>query len=77
MFPGSKPHFSQIMYTVVILVIILIFALSAYATGIELGSPSAVYHRLVEAAPTHPVEGNAEGSYLTMRSKKGIVFFCY
>jgi Na+/proline symporter len=26
-------------------------------------------------AKTYPVEGNAEGSYLTMRSKDGIIFF--
>jgi hypothetical protein len=30
---------------------------------------------LVEAAKRHPVSGNAEGSYLTMRSKEGAVFF--
>jgi urea-proton symporter len=49
--------------------------LTAYATGTELGSPSEVYDRLVEAAASHPVEGNAEGSYLTMRSREGIIFF--
>ncbi|VUC29471.1 unnamed protein product [Clonostachys rosea] len=76
MFGGIKATFlTDYVHTVVILVIILIFALSAYATGTELGSPSEVYHRLVEAAATHPVEGNAEGSYLTMRSKEGIIFF--
>jgi Na+/proline symporter len=30
---------------------------------------------LVEASKRHPVSGNAEGSYLTMRSKEGAVFF--
>jgi Na+/proline symporter len=34
-----------------------------------------VYDLLVEAAKRHPVEGNAEGSYLTMRSKEGAIFF--
>jgi Na+/proline symporter len=63
------------VHTVIILVIILIFALTAYATGDELGSPSAAYDRLVTVAKTYPVEGNAEGSYLTMRSKDGIIFF--
>ena len=59
-----------------ILVIILIFALTAYATpGGVLGSPSEVYDLLVKAASTHPVEGNAEGSYLTMRSREGAIFF--
>ncbi|RYP51902.1 hypothetical protein DL768_002870 [Monosporascus sp. mg162] len=63
------------VHTVVILVIILIFALTAYATGTELGSPSAVYDRLVSAAASHPVEGNAGGSYLTMKSQQGAIFF--
>jgi hypothetical protein len=30
---------------------------------------------LVEAAAKHPVEGNAGGSYLTMQSKEGAIFF--
>ncbi|RYO84076.1 hypothetical protein DL766_008762 [Monosporascus sp. MC13-8B] len=63
------------VHTVVILVIILIFALTAYATGTELGSPSAVYDHLVGAAASHPVEGNAGGSYLTMKSQQGAIFF--
>lgn len=63
------------VHTVIILVIILIFALTAYATGSELGSPSVVYDRLMAASASHPVEGNAEGSYLTMRSKEGAIFF--
>ena len=58
-----------------ILIIIIIFALTAYSTNENLGSPSKVYDLLVEAAKRHPVAGNAEGSYLTMRSKEGAVFF--
>ncbi len=58
-----------------ILIIIIIFALTAYSTNENLGSPSKVYDLLVEAAKAHPVAGNAEGSYLTMRSKEGAVFF--
>lgn len=58
-----------------ILVIILIFAFTAYATGTELGSPSEVYDLLTKAAASHPVDGNADGSYLTMRSREGIIFF--
>lgn len=58
-----------------ILVIILLFAFTAYATNDILGSPGAVYDALVAAAKRHPVSGNAEGSYLTMRSQEGAVFF--
>ncbi|RYP29440.1 hypothetical protein DL767_006709 [Monosporascus sp. MG133] len=76
MFGGIKATFlTDYVHTVVILVIILIFALTAYATGTELGSPSAVYDRLVSAAASHPVEGNAGGSYLTMKSQQGAIFF--
>ncbi|KAF4462571.1 urea active transporter [Fusarium albosuccineum] len=76
MFGGIKATFlTDYVHTVVILVIILIFALTAYAGGTELGSPSEVYNLLVKAAADHPVDGNAEGSYLTMRSKEGIIFF--
>ncbi|CAG1978160.1 unnamed protein product [Fusarium graminearum] len=76
MFGGIKATFlTDYVHTVIILVIILIFALTAYATGTELGSPSAVYDALSKAAKNHPVEGNAEGSYLTMRSREGIIFF--
>ncbi|KAH9987838.1 Sodium:solute symporter family-domain-containing protein [Xylariaceae sp. FL0662B] len=77
MFGGIKATFlTDYVHTVVILVIILIFALTAYATpsGV-LGSPSEVYDRLVRAAALHPVDGNAGGSYLTMRSREGIIFF--
>lgn len=58
-----------------ILIIILIFAFTAYATNEVLGSPAKVYDLLMEAAAKHPVAGNAEGSYLTMRSKEGAIFF--
>lgn len=39
---------------------------SVYATNPLLGSPSAVYELLKEAAITRPVAGNEGGSYLTV-----------
>lgn len=57
------------------IVIILVFAFTAYATNNIIGSPAKMYDLLVEAAKKHPVDGNAEGSYLTMRSKEGAIFF--
>ncbi|KAI0119759.1 Na+/solute symporter [Daldinia grandis] len=63
------------IHTFILLIIIIIFSLTAYASSDRLGSPSAVYDLLVEAALKHPVEGNAQGSYLTMRSKEGAIFF--
>ncbi|KAL1612796.1 urea active transporter [Paraconiothyrium brasiliense] len=76
MFGGIKATFlTDYAHTVVILVILLMFAFTAYATNANLGSPSKVFDLLVEAAKKHPVEGNAGGSYLTMRSKEGAIFF--
>ncbi|KAF1935558.1 urea active transporter [Clathrospora elynae] len=76
MFGGIKATFlTDYAHTVVILVILLMFAFTAYATNENLGSPGKVYDLLVEAAKRHPVEGNAGGSYLTMRSKEGAIFF--
>jgi Na+/proline symporter len=63
------------VHTVMVLIIIFIFAFTAYATNEILGSPGAVYDALVAAAERHPVKGNAEGSYLTMRSQEGAIFF--
>lgn len=76
MFGGIKATFlTDYVHTVILLVIILTFAFTTYATGSELGSPRAVYDLLTEAAKETPVEGNAEGSYLTLRSREGAIFF--
>ncbi|KAL8971244.1 MAG: hypothetical protein Q9183_001144 [Haloplaca sp. 2 TL-2023] len=75
-FGGIRATFlTDYVHTVTILIIILVFAFSAYTTNVNLGSPARVYDLLVEAAKLNPVEGNADGSYLTMRSKEGAVFF--
>jgi hypothetical protein len=55
--------------------IIFIFAFSAYATNEVAGSPGKVWELLVDAAQRHPVDGNAGGSYLTMQSREGAIFF--
>jgi Na+/proline symporter len=60
---------------VVILVILLTFAFTTFATNDTLGSPSKVYDLVVAASKAHPVEGNKDGSYMTMRSKEGAIFF--
>ncbi|KAK3934901.1 urea transporter [Diplogelasinospora grovesii] len=63
------------IHTFILLLIIIVFALTTYATSDILGSPSAVYDLLVEAAAAHPVDGNKDGSYLTMQSREGAIFF--
>ena len=76
LFGGIKATFlTDYVHTFILLIIILIFAFTAYATNVDLGSPGKVYDLLMEAAANHPVEGNAEGSYLTMRSQEGAIFF--
>jgi len=76
MFGGIKATFlTDYVHTVIIFAIILTFAFSAYATNTTIGSPKKVYELLVKAAAQHPVEGNAEGSYLSMQSREGAIFF--
>ncbi|KAF5011098.1 hypothetical protein FDECE_2780 [Fusarium decemcellulare] len=73
---GLKATFiTDYIHGAAVLIIIIIFALTAYASSDILGSPSAVYDLLVEAAKSHPVSGNEDGSYLTMRSQGGATFF--
>jgi Na+/proline symporter len=76
MFGGIKATFlTDYVHTVMLLIIIMIFAFTTYATSEALGSPKAVFDLLVKAAADHPVSGNSGGSYLTMRSKEGAIFF--
>ena len=76
MFGGIKATFlTDYVHTVMILIIIFLFAFTTYATNDILGSPAKVYDALVEASKRHPVAGNAEGSYLTMQSQEGAIFF--
>ncbi|KAL1952743.1 hypothetical protein VTO42DRAFT_4300 [Malbranchea cinnamomea] len=60
---------------VALIILIFTFASTAYANGEKLGSPGKVYDLLVAAANLHPVEGNVDGGYLTLRSREGVMFF--
>ncbi|KAF6832892.1 urea active transporter [Colletotrichum musicola] len=73
---GLKATFlTDWVHTFILLIIIILFSLTAYGTSDVLGSPSKVYDLLVEAATRNPVAGNEGGSYLTMRSQGGVEFF--
>ncbi|GAO15447.1 uncharacterized protein UV8b_02223 [Ustilaginoidea virens] len=73
---GLKAAFiTDYIHGFALFVIIITFALTAYGTSDLLGSPSKVYDLLVEGAKAHPVDGNKDGSYLTMRSQGGATFF--
>ena len=56
------------------MVIILYFMFATYATNSQIGSTSAMYRLLKDAALKRPVSGNQDGSYLTMKSNFALVF---
>lgn len=61
-------------HTTVLFAIILTFLFTVYATSPKIGSFSKMHDLLAAAAEKAPVAGNAHGSYLTMRSKNGLIF---
>jgi len=61
-------------HTTVLFSIILTFIFTVYATSPKIGSPAKMHELLTEAAVLRPVSGNAHGSYVTMRSKNGLIF---
>ena len=56
------------------MIVMLYFMFSVYTTNPLIGSPSAMYSLLQEAAIKRPVAGNLDGSYLTMKSNFALVF---
>lgn len=78
MLGGIKATFlTDYVNSLVIIIIIFLFAFTAYATNTTLGSPGEIYDILQDLVkqPGRAVENNAEGSYLTMQSKSGAIFF--
>ncbi|KAJ6018388.1 hypothetical protein N7522_001852 [Penicillium canescens] len=61
-------------HTVIMLIVILYFMFSVYSTNDLVGSPSAMFELLQTAAVKRPVDGNLDGSYLTMKSNYGLIF---
>ncbi|KAI0056361.1 urea transporter [Artomyces pyxidatus] len=61
-------------HTSVLFAIILTFVFTVYATSPKIGSPTKMHELLATAASLRPVPGNAHGSYMTMRSKNGLIF---
>ncbi|KAH8513714.1 hypothetical protein H0E87_006831 [Populus deltoides] len=77
------------IHSVIVHLVLVIFVYLVYTASSELGSPSVIYHRLLEVGNksrvcqepfSHdgqscgPVSGNYKGSYLTMLSSGGLVF---
>ncbi|BEI81538.1 hypothetical protein CcaverHIS002_0206980 [Cutaneotrichosporon cavernicola] len=61
-------------HTLVLYCILAAFALVVYATSDIIGSPARMWELLHKAAENHPIKDNAGGSYLTLRSKSGLIF---
>ncbi|KAG0696876.1 urea transporter [Suillus ampliporus] len=61
-------------HTTVLFAIILTFAFTVYATSGSIGSIRHMHYLLSEVSQLSPVAGNAGGSYLTLRSKNGLIF---
>ncbi|KAG0370430.1 hypothetical protein BGZ54_006323 [Gamsiella multidivaricata] len=75
LFGGLKATFiADYTHTVVIMIIVLLFSFTAYTTSDLIGSPGKMYELLQQTASLHPVDGNHEGSYLTMASSQGLMF---
>lgn len=76
LFGGIKATFlTDYAHTVVIVVIMLVFAFNTFAVSDKLGSPAVVWDIITNLAMTQPREGNAGGSYLTLKSRSGGIFF--
>ncbi|KAH7133043.1 Sodium:solute symporter family-domain-containing protein [Dactylonectria estremocensis] len=72
LFGGIKATFlTEWVHTVIIFVIMLSSMFVMYATSEHVGSPGRMWELLKAAAEIRPVEGNAGGELLTMRSISG------
>jgi hypothetical protein len=56
------------------MVIILYFMFQVYAEDSLIGSPAEMFRLLGKAAKLRPVEGNQDGSYLTLKSNNALIF---
>ncbi|KAJ3051305.1 hypothetical protein HK097_007722 [Rhizophlyctis rosea] len=74
-FGGLKATFlTDYSHTAVLMLIILTFGFTVYASNDLIGSPGKMFDLLMEAARTKPVPQNEGGEYLTMTSTQGLIF---
>ncbi|CEQ41433.1 SPOSA6832_03140 [Sporobolomyces salmonicolor] len=65
------------IHTAFLFAIILTFqfcSFDVYTTSDKIGSPRKMYDLLLQAGQDYPIDGNLDGSYLTFRSKTGMIF---
>lgn len=56
------------------MLIIMYFMFSVYTSNALIGSPSVMFDLLAKASISRPVDGNQEGSYLTLKSNGALIF---
>ncbi|KAH3917376.1 hypothetical protein HBI56_118630 [Parastagonospora nodorum] len=61
-------------HTLILMIIILYFMFNAYAISPLIGSPGEMFDLLKKAGAQRPIEGNKDGSYLTLKSNYGLIF---
>jgi Na+/proline symporter len=62
------------VHTVVLFIVILVFAFLVYATSDLIGSPTKFYDLLLDASDQMPIPTNKDESYLSFYSLDGLVF---
>eukprot|EP00286_Rhodomonas_abbreviata_P017628 CAMPEP_0181316684 /NCGR_PEP_ID=MMETSP1101-20121128/16029_1 /TAXON_ID=46948 /ORGANISM="Rhodomonas abbreviata, Strain Caron Lab Isolate" /LENGTH=551 /DNA_ID=CAMNT_0023423953 /DNA_START=243 /DNA_END=1894 /DNA_ORIENTATION=- len=67
-------YYASWMHTTGIFLILLIFVEMVYVSSPDLGSIDRIWENLQVINLKNPVEGNSDGSLLTMISKSGIIF---
>lgn len=73
-FGGLRATFlTDYVHTFIIMIILVWFTIKVIVVK-EIGSIGALYDAVVEVGRERPVEGNYNGSYLTMRSNECIYF---
>lgn len=76
MFGGLKATFiTDYVNGTMVVIIALVFGFCTWATDDVLGSPSKVWDMVTKVGEETPRDGNADGSYLTMHSRSGGIFF--
>ncbi len=74
-FGGLKAtFFADYLNTAFIFCVVLIFVISIYFINPEIGGIEGMYNKLTQVALTDPVEGNAQGSYLTLATIGALTF---
>ncbi|KAK4888314.1 hypothetical protein LTR27_012765 [Elasticomyces elasticus] len=61
-------------HTLIVMIIILYFMFDTYTSNALIGSPTRMWELLKHASEVRPVEGNTDGSYLTLKSNGALIF---